>query len=154
MTLTRKTPLHGIRGRGRGRIRIRGGRMSLNSIRLAQSAIGTDRGTSDTENNSKDTDSDTDNNNKNLNDNITRRQKQRKRKREASKNKSNSRFGREEIPKDLELFEFSENPGIIQDMSHIDRSFDFFKLFLTEQFFQIVVNKTNEYAGKVTAISR
>ena len=152
VTLTRKTPLHGIRGRSRGQIRIRGGRMSLNSIRVAQSAIGTD--TSDTENSSKDTDSDTDNNNKNLNDNIIRRQKQRKRKREASKNKSNSRFGREETPKDLELFEFSENSGITQDMSHIDRPFDFFKLFLTEQFFQTVVNKKNEYAEKVTAISR
>ena len=73
---TRKTPLHGIRGRNSGRIRIRGGRIALNSIRPVQLPMRTDTGTSDTDNINKDTDtfiSDTNNNNKDFNDNETRR---------------------------------------------------------------------------------
>ena len=67
VTLTRKTPLYGIRGRGRGWNRIRGGIIALNSIRLAQSPMETDTSTSDTDSINKDTGtfiSDTDNNDK------------------------------------------------------------------------------------------
>ena len=64
--LTRKPPLHGIRGKDRVKIRIRGGTVALNSIRPVQLSVVTDTVTSDTDSINKDTDtstSDTDNNN-------------------------------------------------------------------------------------------
>ena len=88
---TRKILLHGFRRRGRDRIKVRGGRIALNSIRPLQSPMGADICTSDTHNINKDTDlftSYTDNNSEDLSDNEARRQSQKKRKRRVPKKES------------------------------------------------------------------
>lgn len=79
-------------------------------------------------------------------DKIKKREKE-----EFQKKKADSRFVWQETPKDPELFEFSENLGLTQDMPHSACPFDFLKLFLTEEFCQ---NKINEYAEKVIVPSK
>ena len=114
--------------------------------------MGTDTGTSDTDNINKDTDTfttDTDNNNKDL---ITMRlvDKSKERKRGGPKKKSDGRFVCEKTPKDLALLEFSENPELTQDMPHNACPFDFWNIS-HRRTFQTMLNKTNKCAEKVIA---
>ena len=70
--------------------------------------------------------------------------KSKERKRGGPKKKSESRFVWEGTPKDPALFEFSENPGLMQDMPQNAYAFDILNLLLTEELLHTLLNKTNE----------
>ena len=55
----------------------------------------------------------------------------------------------EETSKDLELLEFSESPGLTQDIPHNACSFNFLVLVFTEEIFQTLENKIKEYADNI-----
>lgn len=65
---------------------------------------------------------------------LVNKSKESKKKRGAPKIKADLRFVWQETPKGPELFEFSENIGLMQDMPNNARTFDFFKLLLTQKF--------------------
>ena len=65
---------------------------------------------------------------------LVNKSKESKKKRGAPKIKADLRFAWQETPKGPELFEFSENIGLTQDMPNNARTFDFFKLLLTQKF--------------------
>lgn len=68
---------------------------------------------------------------------------------DKSKEREEEGFQKRKLILDRELYEFSENFGLTQDMPHNARPFHFLKLFLTKEFFQKIVN-----AEKVFATSR
>ena len=54
---------------------------------------------------------------------------------DKSKEREEEGFQKRKLILDRELYEFSENFGLTQDMPHNARPFDFLKLFLTKEFF-------------------